>query len=150
MGTLFAIENALTHPTVKGLVLLNTPLKVCIRWAAVKNSLGRRKQGIESTSPCFEDKCGVMLTRNPFLYALWIPNYLALFRETRAVRRILSKLNTPALAFHSRRDELVSAKSVLYLSEAASVEISELADSSHFLYSDNAATLIRRETLNIL
>lgn len=144
MGALFAIENAIMHEKIRGLVLLNAPLKVRIRRAAVKNALA---VACSSYSPnnisvqAAKSKCSVLSSRNPLVYLSWLPNFFALLNEIRTVRRLIPRLTERAAAlsvtaFHSGMDELVSSKSIKYLRHCPFIKVRELSQSTHFYYPD--------------
>lgn len=148
MGALFALENAIKHEKIKGLVLLNTPLKVRIRRAAVRNALAVACSSHSAGSVSVQQakmKCSVLPSRNPLVYLLWIPNFIALFHQISSVRRLIPRLNERAAelsvtAFHSRMDELVSEKAIKYLggehtlSGCPLIKVFELQKSTHFYY----------------
>ena len=149
MGTLFAIRAAVEHPDrIAGLFLLNVPMRVhlplrTIR-AALKNALGRVGPD-DQTAMDMQYGCGVELTPCLCRYLTWIPRYVELLREIAAVRVLLSNLNVPVLAFHARRDELVSDRALGDLRRQHQIVVSVLPQSGHFRYEERDLQTLQTE-----
>lgn len=138
MGTLLAIEEAITEPRITGIFCLSIPIKVGFRYrmlsTMMKMYFGTLKP--EDTLAYAARECtGLQMTKNPFAYLGLIPRYLELFSEIRRVRRLLPSLTTPCHSFQSGRDELVSPRSFDILrAEAPSIKVEMLEGSTHFYY----------------
>ena len=137
MGTLLAIEQAVTTSRIKGLFLLAVPIKIRLRWRMIRNALkvyfGKiRKDDILGIAT--RDSCGIHLNKNLFLYCGWIPRYLELFRKIRKTRTILSDLAVPCFTFQSCRDEMVSNKASDFLKTHSHMDVTNLTNSTHFYY----------------
>ena len=78
--------------------------------------------------------CGVTPTKNPFVYLGWIPRYLELFAKIGETRRILPQLTVPCTTIQSRRDEMVSVRSMDYLRTHSQMDVHTLEHSGHFHY----------------
>ena len=138
MGTLFAVEQAIRSTKVKGLFLLAVPIKVALKPRMVRNALkvgfGRIKPD-DHAALAAKASCGVIPTKNPFVYLGWIPRYLELFAKIGDTRRILPQLTAPCVTIQSRRDEMVSARSINYLKAHSQMVVHTLEHSGHFHYS---------------
>ena len=139
MGTLFAIEQAVKNRSVAALFLLSVPSHIRIlpeaainAWKLCFGTVSPNDKEAQAAIRC----CGIKLSRNPFLYLGWIPRYLELFSAIRRTRPLLPLLRTPCTVFQSRRDELVSPRSVSYLKEHTAADIQVLEHSGHFYYDD--------------
>lgn len=136
MGTFFAMESAIRHPDiVKAVFLLQTPLKIGLKPAAVFNT-------IKSFFNIFNDEIGeayknahsVKLNFRIWEYIGWVPRYLELFRESKNARSTIMELETPCLIFQSAKDELVSIKSVKHIPDKENIKVTILQNSAHFIY----------------
>lgn len=147
MGTLFAIRAAVQYPErVAGLFLLNVPMRVHLPprtiLAALKNAFGLIRPGDKMATEMKND-CGVQLS--PFLwqYLSWVPRFVELLREISRVRKLLLQLAVPALAFHSRKDELVSKRTWKELQGYPNLAVSLLPRSGHFGYEEGDLQLLQ-------
>ena len=138
LGALLAIEQAIKNKKVCNLFLLAVPLKLSIKPKMVVNSLkvyfGKiRPDDYEATAA---KKCyGIAKDKNPFHYIGWIPRFLELFVKIRKTRNILNSLNTSCSVYQSKKDEMVSSKSIKYLNHNSYIFVSELESSGHYYYS---------------
>lgn len=149
MGTLFALRAAIDDPErIAGLFLLNVPMRVHLPprtiLAALKNAFGLVRPG-DKTAMAMKNDCSVRL--NPYLwqYLSWIPRYVELLHEIGAVRKLLPQLSVPALAFHSRKDELVSNRAIKDLRGHPYIAVSVLPESGHFGYEEQDLQLLQTE-----
>lgn len=153
MGCLFAVQTAIRHPEqVKRLFLLAIPLRPFVKpataLASVKATLGFT--GSKMTREILADS-GVKLTKNLFAYLGWIPRFWELLVEVGATRKLLPRLQTPAVAFVSRKDELVAFSTRKDLQDHPWIETVILPDSGHFAYGKKDLELLKAgftETLN--
>ena len=153
MGCLFAVQTAIRHPEqVKRLFLLAIPLRPFVKpataLASVKAALGFT--GSKMTREILADS-GVKLTKNLFAYLGWIPRFWELLVEVGATRKLLPRLQTPAVAFVSRKDELVAFSTRKDLQDHPWIETVILPDSGHFAYGEKDLELLKAgftETLN--
>lgn len=138
MGTLFSYSLAIKYPEkIKATLMLGTPLKIGVRMSALVNSL-KSLFGIISE----EDEVGkaynrahsVKLNLKLWEYIGWIPRYLELFRESKAGRSNIKKVSVPCFVFQSKRDELVSLKSIKFIPEKENIHLTILENSAHFIY----------------
>ncbi len=138
MGCLFAIQIALQHPEkVEKLYLLQVPLYLGLRFSGVMNLLRFPFGLIREHDPAGQAMlvaCGVDTTPWIFRYIPWIPRMVELVREMAAVSGLVGELTVPAVAFQSRKDELVSNRSAKRLRQSGRVEVVELEKSTHFYY----------------
>ncbi|MBE6699536.1 MAG: alpha/beta fold hydrolase [Ruminococcaceae bacterium] len=137
MGTLFAIDRAIENEKVKGLFLLAVPLKIAPKPRMVGNLC---KVYFDKIKPDDEvalaaKRCyGIAQDKNPFHYFGWLPRYLELFAKAKRTRKRLVELHTPAMAYQSARDELVSTASAKILKQNEAISVIELENSGHYYY----------------
>lgn len=147
MGTLFAMEQAMQNPSVKKLFLLATPLRLGLKPRLVVNAakvffnrIGPADLEAIAAKNCY----GIGNDKNIFHYFGWIPRFLELFSKIRAVRKILNTLQTPCAVFQSRKDEMVSTKSIGLLKDNPAFSVSILENSSHFYYESEDMAILTR------
>lgn len=153
MGTLFAIEQAISCPAVKRLFLLAVPIRIRLRPVLIKNVLkvylGRVNEH-DTLAVATQDSCGISLCKNPFAYLGWIPRYLELFCKISKTKKLLPQLSLPCCAFQSRLDEMVSPKAAGCLSAHSAMEVYELEQSTHFYYPPDELALLKSAFLRFL
>ncbi len=138
MGTLFSYSLAIKHPEkIKAMLLLATPLKIGLKWTACVNSL-KSLFGIisddDEVGKAYNKAHSVRLNLKLWEYIGWIPRYLELFRESKAGRINIQNVSVPCFVFQSKKDELVSFKSVKFIPEKENIHLSVLENSAHFIY----------------
>ena len=137
LGTLLAIDQAIKYKKVCKLFLLAVPLRLSLKPKMPINSLKVYFDKIHSEDyeALAAKKCyGIEKDRNPFHYIGWIPRFLDLFSKIRQTRKIINMLTTPCVVYQSKRDEMVSNKSIDYLKKNSYISIQELENSGHFYY----------------
>lgn len=148
MGTLFAIDRAIENEKVKGLFLLAVPLKIAPKPRMVGNLC---KVYFDKIKPDDEvalaaKRCyGIAQDKNPFHYFGWLPRYLELFAKAKRTRKRLVELHTPAMAYQSARDELVSTASAKSLRQNEAISVIELKNSGHYYYEQNDFAFLLKE-----
>lgn len=139
MGTLFAISASIRYAVrVKGIFLMNVPLKVRIKpslfgncWKVFWNKARPEDVQAIAAQKAYGIGCDCKIWR----YLGWIPRYLELFREIRTVRQQISSISVPCLVFLSTQDEMVSISSADFWGEYPYVELNKIPESTHFYYS---------------
>ncbi len=149
MGTLFALQLAAEYPEkISNILLLQCPLVVGLRpfgvWNLVRLPFGGIKPDNVHGSAMLM-ACGVRTDRNILKYAAWIPRFLELFAEMHSTRKCLPGLQVPAVAFQSKKDELVSNRSARILRKCGRVEVREFENTTHFYYTDSFKSDIFRK-----
>lgn len=138
MGTLFALQLEREFPErVGGLFLMNVPLRPWLRLWGIANctrlAFGRVRTHIPREAAILT-ACGSEPTKQIWRYLPWIPRYLDLFGEILRTERELTEPEKPYQIIHSRKDELVSNRTVRVLRKKGLTRIMEMAESSHFYY----------------
>jgi len=138
MGTLFSYSLAIKYPKkIKAMLLLGTPLKIGVRMSALVNSL-KSLFGIisddDEVGKAYNRAHSVELNLKLWEYIGWIPRYLELFREAKAGRRNIEMVSVPSFIFQSKKDELVSFKSIKFIPEKENIHLTVLENSAHFIY----------------
>ena len=146
MGTLFALELAVEFPEkIPALFLLGVPLRPHVAPSAVNSALrlalGKLRPGYPEMG--IQMACGTTPTWKLWAYIPWLPRFLELFGQIRRTERKLGDLKTPAVAFQSRKDELVNGSSARALGKYP-VEVRILAHSTHFYYSPQDLEILRQ------
>ena len=76
----------------------------------------------------------------------WLPRYMDVLKMASKARRQIEGLRVPILAVHSQGDEIVSIKSVQELQRRLpETQVLMLPHSTHFLYTEEDAKLLRRQ-----
>lgn len=141
MGTLFAINESVKHPDkIQKLFLLATPLKLFIKPQMMLNTMkvyfGLIKDS-DKKAQAAQRAYGIKDSKNIFKYIGWIPRYLELFKEIKAVRKSVLLISTPCDVYQSAHDEMVSVKSTNILNKNNNIKVKVLAKSSHYYYDDD-------------
>lgn len=138
MGTLFSIQAAIRHPDrVPFLFLLNVPTRPWVRFSTMLTSLrvsGGNLRKNDTAGWAMNNATCIRLERGIWKYAGWIPRLVELLGEIARTRKLLPRLQVPALAFQSRVDELVSFSSCRDLANHPCIHMTVLDDSGHFQY----------------
>ena len=150
MGTLFAIEQAISHKKISGLFLMAVPIlprpAPRLLVTAARLYFGKIRPDDKMTIAA-QRACSITLSKNPLHYIGWIPRYLELFDKVRKTRGILSELAVSATAFQSQSDEMVSARSIQYLKKHSGMIVHTLASSGHHYYSPDDLAFLKNEFL---
>lgn len=137
LGTLLAIEQAITYKRVCRLFLLAVPLRISLKSKMFINSSKVYFDNIRSDdyeALAAKECYGIERDVNPLHYIGWIPRYLELFAKIRRTRKRLHLLNTPCLAYQSKKDEMVSNRSLSLLNQNTCIHVHELERSGHYCY----------------
>lgn len=145
MGTLFAMELAIDFPDkIAGLFLLGVPLRPHLAPSAVNSALrlalGKLRPGYPEMG--ILQACGTAPTWKLWKYIPWLPRFMELFAQIARTEKKLHRLTVPAVAYQSRRDELVNGLSAKVLRKYP-VEVRILEVSSHFYYSPEDQKILR-------
>ncbi len=137
LGTLLAFEQALKNKKICKLFFLAAPLSLFIKPKILVISLKVyfdkiRPNDYEALSAknCY----GIGKDKNPFNYIGWIPRFIELFIKIRQTRKTINLLNTPCFVYQSKKDEMVSKKSLRYLKQNPKIKIYLLERSGHSYY----------------
>lgn len=148
MGTLFAIDEAIREPKVKGLFLLAAPLLIRPKSQALIQPLKLYFNKIkpnDSRGLAAKAAYGIGEEKNPFKYLGWIPRYLELFKKIRQTRKKLPLLPASATILQSREDELVSIKALSMLRQIPRAKFKTLELSAHYYYHEEDRSFIEQE-----
>ncbi len=152
MGTLFAINESIQHPDlIKKLFLLATPLKLFIKPQMMLNTMkvyfGLVKDS-DKKAQAAQRAYGIRDSKNIFKYIGWIPRYLELFKEIKAVRKSVPLISTHCEVYQSVHDEMVSVKTVKILNSNNNIKVNVLSKSSHYYYDDEDYKYLLNEFVN--
>ncbi len=139
MGTFFAMYGAVKYPEkIKGIFLLQSPLKICVKPAAAINTFRSffDKFNDDTVAHAYKRAHSVKLGFRLWEYISWIPRYLELFKESKLSREIILKVDVPCGIFQSKKDELVSMKSLNYIPHKENINVYVLQNSAHFIYDE--------------
>ncbi len=137
LGTLLAIEQATKNKKICNLFLLAVPLCLSLKPKMLIHSLKVFFDKIlpDDYEALAAKKCyGIEKDKNPFHYVGWIPRFLELFAKIRQTRKRISFLNTRCSVYQSKKDEMVSSKSIKHLKENPYIYVQELKNSGHYYY----------------
>ncbi len=153
LGTLLAIEQATKNNKICKLFLLAVPLRLFLKPKMPINSLKVYFDKIrpDNFEALAAKKCyGIQKDTNPFHYIEWIPRFFELFAKMRKTRKTIKLLNTPCVAYQSKKDEMVSRRSLKLLEQNSCITASELENSGHYYYSEKDFDFILTEFKNLL
>lgn len=153
MGTLLAVEQAIRTSKIVKLFLLAVPLKILIRPKMITNSLKVLFDRVTPDDPvatAAKNCYGIEQDKNPFHYIGWIPRYLELLAKIRHTRKTLHLLRTACAVYQSRKDEMVSTRSAIYLKQNPCISVAELSNSTHFYYDRTDMSFLSAEFMKFI
>ena len=151
MGTFFAMETAINYPDkVKGLMLMQTPLKIGVKASAVVNTFKTLFDVEDEITEIYKTMNSISLSSHLWEYVDWVPRYVELFRESKRMRSVINKLETQTVIFQSEKDELVSMKSVDYIPQKENIRLNVLEKSAHFIYDENEWGCMQQELIDMI
>lgn len=125
---------------IKGIMLISAPLKVFVRTnimvSSVKIALGVVKEEdiltMHASRAFSVQRCSILT------YLSWIPRYKDLFSLIISTRKKLENIQIPTLIIHTKKDELVSSRSLKIFKDKLknNYEIINLEKSGHFYYDE--------------
>lgn len=136
MGTLLAMGAAEKYPEkIRKMVFLAVPLRIAVKLVMVRRALRYTCGKLDANHPwesALRDAGSVAADRRVWRYLGTVPRYIELLKlSVRSRKRVL---HVPCLVFQSRKDELVSVKSVKYFASAPCIQCRILENSGHFYY----------------
>lgn len=151
MGTFFAMQTAIDYPDkVKGLLLMQTPLKIGVKASAVVNTVKTLFDVDDEVTAVYKTMNSISLSSNLWEYVDWVPRYVELFRESKRMRDVINRLETKTVIFQSVKDELVSMKSLEYIPKKENIRLNVLEKSAHFIYDENEWKCMETELVNMI
>ena len=142
MGGLLSILLSLKYKNkVKAIILISTPLMIHIRVnimiSSIKIGLGIIKDEDILTKDLYNS---LSVDRSSLLtYIKWIPRYIDLFKLIIIIKKKLKNINIKTLIIHTKKDELVSNKSlnIFYNNLKNDYKIISLEKSGHFYFDED-------------
>ena len=152
MGTLFAIQAAITYPDrIPALFLLAVPTRPWVRFSTwitcLQVAFGKLDR---PAAQAMRGDTALELTPKLWKYIRWVPRMIELLQECGRTRKQLPQLHTKALAFQSRADELVSIRSCRDLASNPCIVNTVLEHSGHFVYSRTDTAHLQTKLLELL
>lgn len=137
MGTLLTMEIAEHYPQIKGMLLLNSPIKIftkpIIFWRCTKFCFGKVNKHNLAEAATYKD-IGITLEPWLFKYLLWIPRFIELLKLSPQCRNIAKNINIPVYALFGEKDELVSIKSTVCFDKNKNATVYKFKESGHCYY----------------
>ena len=137
LGTLLAMSSVQNHPSIAGLVLLNSPLKARAplsmfrdKWKLVRGTAPENDPAFEMQRACISPA----LESNPFKYLTWIPNFWSLLRLCKKCRKIPAQLTIPCWAVLGAKDDLVNMRTQKWFRQNPDIALEILPDGVHYGY----------------
>lgn len=152
LGTLLTMCVAQGCPQVKGMLLLNPPLKPRLHPKMIPMSLrfafGKVRKNVPAEAALWED-IGVALEPWLHKYLGWIPRFVELLLLCPKCCPVAQKISVPCHAFLGKKDEMVSMKSKKYLENNSNVtlHIMETAGHSYYAPEDKAQMKLALQAL---
>ena len=138
LGTLLAMNAALTHESICGMLLLNVPFIPRMRFRLIgrslRTALGKPNMDDPAEALYFR-ACGTKTEPYLWKYLGWIPNFLSLLRLCKTSRCIPDKLSIPCYTYIGGEDDLVHPRSEKWLSNCPHITMRYFPEGSHFGYS---------------
>lgn len=127
MGSLLALSNSIYFPAVIGIIAMATPLRIRVRFGALKPETGK------------EYRRSIFTLRG-------VPRFLDLFSLIHNTKRTLRRVSVPTLIVHSIGDEVANIGGIGVLEkELGHSEKLTLAHSGHSEFSEPDFRLLTRE-----
>lgn len=149
MGTLFAIEQAVSHPDrIKSLFLLAVPLKVRVKLnntSTLKICFGLKIKPDDIKTLTDKESYGIASDRHLYRYLGFIPRYIELFKKISSTKKLIPRISVPCLVFQSEHDEVVAKSSKKLLQGNLKLKIRTLNNSGHNYYSKADKELLMKE-----
>lgn len=140
MGCLLAIEQAVKNKKICKMFLLAVPLALFLKPRLPINSLKVYFNAIrpDDNEAVAAKRCyGIADDKNIFHYIGWIPRFSELFAKIRKTRPLVKEIACDCSVYYSRKDEMVSKRSLKYLKTNPRIQINELENSTHYYYDKN-------------
>ena len=148
MGALITIQEALTNPKIVKMFFVQPAMAPCLKSGIVICAFKMlfNKISPDDVVTLAATRClGIELSKNLFKYIGWIPRFLELFAKMRKAVRQLNDLNTPCVAFVSKKDEVVAQVSGKILRRHSNITVFDMPKSGHFYYDPEDLALLRGE-----
>ncbi len=153
MGTLLSIDALPRYNNIRGLLLLNSPLRIFVKPVMNFRSL-RICLGIENKNNPHEVMCkndtSITLTKKMWEYIAWIPHGLELIELSHQCRKGVDNINVPCKAFFGKLDELVSVKSTKELRGRVNIDVTVFDDAGHFYINENDKQTVTNSLLELI
>lgn len=145
MGTLFAIQAAITHPDkIPALFLLAVPTRPWVRFSTWLTCFRVAFGKLDTpAAQAMRGETGLELTPKLWKYVGWAPRMIELLQECSRVRKIIPKLAVPTQTYQSQVDELVSTRSCRDLEGHPYIINTVLHQSGHFVYGPKDTLLLQ-------
>lgn len=154
MGTLFAVQMALRRPEkVPFIFLLDCPLRVGVKPFGAVNLIKLSYGLLDQKDPvqaATSQVSSIRQTWKSWQYIGWLPRVEELVREMHRIAVLVPELQVKAVAFQSKRDELVSCRSCRILRQSGKVEVHGLPRSTHFYYDPKDIATVQKRFCALL
>ena len=154
LGTLLTAEAAKAQPKVKGMLLLNVPLRVQVAPKMMAASLRWCFGTLRMDDPqdaALQRCSGVEATWQLWRYLPWIPRFWELLTICKKTRGLFeTELALPVYAFQSRDDEVVRRSTSKHLLKNDHICHTILPGCGHFFYSKEAKVQICKALRQLL
>ncbi len=137
MGSFFAMEAAIKHcDRVRGILLLQPALKIWVKPEATLNTVKAFFNffGNEEVSKAYRASHSISLSLRFWEYIGWLPRYFELLKESHIARESIKQVSVPCTVCQSKKDELVSIKTLKYIPHKENMTVHILEKSAHFFY----------------
>lgn len=153
LGTLLLCDAYEKHPDkVKALILFACPLKLFLKPSSAINSFKVIFNIHDEDNPVLKVSSkthSVPYVKNLFRYLTWLPRYFDLFSLVSETRKKIINIKAPCYTFFSKKDEMVSIKSMKYFEENKNVTNYILEKSWHYYYDPEDFSFITKKLTEI-
>lgn len=153
MGTLLHIYALPEFPKVKGMFLLNVPMRPWVRMRITSKMMSLSNGKMNPDDPidaACETSIGVALTPKYREYIGWIPRFLELLGLCRYCRQHKNNIQVPCIAYLGTNDELVSMRSRKYLEGNPHVTLRIMEDVGHLYYPPEFTQQMREDLRQLI
>lgn len=153
MGTLLHIHELPSFPKVKGMLLLNTPMRPWVAGHMVARGLrfvyGKVNEEDPHEVACSRD-ISIQLSSDLFKYVGWVPRFWELLQLCAHGRKHGDAIKVPCYAYFGGKDELVSLRSKRYLEHNPYVTVRVFETAGHFWFSPEDQSVVIADLENLL
>jgi carboxylesterase len=152
MGGLLSAWTAKFYPEyIRGLFLMSVPLKIHVRYSYITNGFTAVFSKNDKDEVIAAARRGNSITAsNPFHYLAGVLLYYELLRKSKSTRAVLQELRLPIVLVHSADDEIVSGRSLQYVSEKQNIQVVIVNNAGHYHYSQEAKEQIIRTLVDFI
>lgn len=153
LGSLLAMDTAVRHPSICGLLLLNPPLQAQFRPRLFGMSLRSAFGTLQPDTPLHEaylSACGTHTEPQLWKYLGWLLNFVSLLKLCRKSRKLPCRISVPCHVYLGKDDDLVHINSQKWFRQNPQITLTILPAGIHFGYSNDERIRIQNSLNKLL